>query len=366
MSIPEQKLENLEIASEIVSPTKEEIQLIAPALGIYTCVFSKKPFGEAWSVNGEEISGLLLNPKTAGDLIENLYNPEVSEIKQESFFEEVAEVEKGVLLEHIEKTLADSMTKHLSYEGWFSKKDILQLEKLKETLLNDKNDYCNIQFLYPLTLAFNSYLEMLKTPRSLLLLGYQEGIAFDKDSEVKFMRINTERSVPSNPYYPLLVGRFLSANHPDVEDESGPRELAIKETKYYLNKEEQVELSNAIDPNLYTIFLGEVAKVPDSDKRVNAMFLAGAEYMRILMEPSDTKTDLNHPLDYIPEQVLYMTLPGTAVAAESKRQKGNSRLYQSLSVFWKPFGLEYDEEILSFSKPDGETVLFGVIKRRDN
>ena len=363
MSEVEEKSQNFESVSEVELPSKEEMDLVAPSVGLYVCAFSKKPFSEAWSVDGEEIGGLLLNPRTAGELVKQLYDPNQSTIKRSAAFQEKSQVKKDVVLEHVDKTLKDPMTSYLCRENWFSKEDFAQLKNLQENLSISKDNYCEIEFLYPLTMAVDSYREILGASRDLLLLGYQSDETFDENSEVKFINVNTELEIPEEMVYPRVLGRFLSANHPDLEGGIGADELAIKETKYYLNKEEQEELRNAVDSDRYTIFLGEVAKIPDNKVGFNAMFLAGAKYMEVLMQPSETKTDLNHPIDYIPEQVLYMSLPGTAVTNESRMYKGNSRLYQSLSVFWKPFGLNYEENILSFTKPDGEVVLFGIIKR---
>ena len=357
----------------VTLPTREEVELVAYCVGVYLSAYSKEPFDEKWSVDGVKMSGLLLNPRSTAHFVKELFSQERPAISATSDGGEQAIVSKGLLLKHLEDTLSDPMTGFLCDTKWFTKTDIEGLHELIEVLIKSKKELFNLHMPYPLTSILDSYVEAKDAPYSVLTLGYHDdwvicpiktgddNLTPNINSEFKLLHITSDTNTPCN-IYPRFVGRYLNVNHPGSDKLEDAAELAIKETGYYLNDTEQEILRKNIKPDAYTTFFGEVAKIPDTDMTLQGIRYSGFKYIETITSRND-KTINFETKELLPKQLLYMTLPGTTVASESKIKRGESRLLQAIRFFYEPLGLEYKEEVFILKKPDDQAVLFGIIKQ---
>ena len=97
MSMSEREVEN-----RVELPSKEEIERVSYCVGTYLSAFSKEPFDEKWSINGEKSSAFLLNPKTAGEFVNEVLNQEGVQIQPLAEGGEELKVEKETVLKHID------------------------------------------------------------------------------------------------------------------------------------------------------------------------------------------------------------------------------------------------------------------------
>jgi len=356
-------------------PSKEDIERVAYCAGVYLASFSKEPFDEKWSIDGCVIPGLLLNPRTTGHFVKAVFHQDDLKITASPDGGEHFNVNKELLLNYLEETLSDPMTSYLCDAEWFSKTDIESLARLKNKISTNNDKNIDVYIPYPVTNILSSYVEAIQGAYSIVSLGFHETWEYKpapeqktKDNapptvsnEVKLLRITPDTIIPDD-VYPRLCSRYLGINHPGNDKREDVAEIAIRETEFYLNKSETDVIKEKVEPNVYTSFLGEVAKIPDNDYTLSGMHWIAIKYLEILTTRNEITADYEVK-DLLPKQLLYLSLPGTAVSSKSKIHRGESRLMQTLRFFYNPVGLEIEEEVLSFPKPDGQTVLFGIIKQ---
>ena len=143
--------------TKVELPAKEDVERVAYCVGTYLSVFSKEPFDEKWSVDGEKISGFLLNPKATGDFIKEISQDDSFELVVDQDMSERAKVKKNLVLAHIDRTLVCPFTKYLCDTGWVSADEIRELETLKKDLLKNSNEFAEVEIIYPVHLNPNVF-----------------------------------------------------------------------------------------------------------------------------------------------------------------------------------------------------------------
>ncbi len=349
--------------SNIELPSKEEIGRVSSCVGTYLCAFSKEPFDEKWSVNGEKSSAFLLNPKTAGEFINNFFLDGDFNLSSLPDGGEKLKVKKELVLDHIDKTLEDPMTEYLFSQGWISEDELVELEGLRNNVGKSKDNFVRIDMPYPVSSVMESYVSATKDPVSMVFLGYQES-PFKQGDEVKFLRIQPGVEIPKN-IYPRVVCRYVTSNHPRFEAKQNVQDRIIEEVGYYLDEEAIKEVRGSIDPYAYTIFFGELAKIPSCDASLKMMEMSRDNYFNVLITtPGEIDVSYDNIADLIPTQMIFLSIRGTTVLLGD--DSGSSKLFTVAKGLLKDrLGLDYEEKSppLKFTNTSNQEVVIGIIKR---
>lgn len=348
-----------QISAPTELPPKEDIERVAYCVGTYLSAFSKEPFDEKWSVDGVKSPAFLLNPKTTGEFVKEVLNDENTEIFSLEDGSEKAKVQKKIVLDHIEKTLDDPMTEYLFSTDWISEDEVVNLTEIKNMLEKKEEDFVEIDIPYPLTSIFESYIDATQEPLSMVLLGYQSSSSWSPENEVKFLRIQEFTPAIEN-VYPRFIARYLTANSPKLEEKVNVHDLVLKEVGYYLDDEQKEELKKSIDPDEYTSFFGELAKIPSADRTLKAMLLSGVHYANILTDMSFSKNPYES-LDLIQRQMIYLSITGTTVVSE-KDDKG-TKFLDTARALCQALGIEHKEKMLKFLNNKNQEILIGIVQR---
>ncbi len=345
-------------------PPKEDIERVAYCAGAYLSAFSKEPFDEKWSIDGIKTPGFLLNPKTTGEFVKEMLTEENTEIFSLPDGAEEIKTKKEIVLNHIDKTLDCSMTEYLFETEWFSDDDIAGLIELRRKIAKSEEEFSKVYIPYPLTSVLESYTKATKDPVSMVFLGYQEGQNFNPNEEVKFLRIQPNMEMPEG-IFPRVVCRYVTSNHPRFERKGNVQDQIIKEVGYYLGEEELQEVKNAIDPYAYTIFFGELAKIPSDDKNLKMMEYSRDNYFNILITtPGEIDITYDNIADLIPTQMIFLSVRGTTVLLDGKA--GGTKLFTvAKGVLKDKLNLDYEEKDppLKFQNSNNQEVVIGIIKK---
>ncbi len=355
--MPKQEQQN---TVELLDP--KEVERVSYCAGAYLSAFSKEPFDEKWSVDGVESSGLLLNPKTTGEFVREILNEEDTKLFSLSDGTEKAKVQKEIVLKHINNTLSDSMTEYLFSSDWISEEEIANLIDLKNILEEEKEDFVEIGMVYPLTKIMNSYIDVVRRPESLVLLGYQDEVGEGLENKVKFLRLQPDTVLP-NGVWPRLLARYLTINSPKSLETQNSTEAVITEVKDYLNEDDLARIKGFVNPDEYTVYLGEIAKIGKFSKNFRANVYTGVEYLKLLTSiPEDKKEILSIP-DLVPRQIVYFTFEGTTIAEKEQDSPNQSKFYTMIQQLFEPLGAFYEEKILELQDKNSKKMYLTNIKK---
>ncbi len=353
-----------EVENKVELPSKEEIERVSYCVGTYLSAFSKEPFDEKWSINGEKSSAFLLNPKTTGEFVNEIFQQDDVEFVPLADGSEQVKVRKELILEHIERTLKNPLTKYLSSdkgENWISEEEIIELSVLRKSIEEAKGDFVDVHIPYPLTSVVESYLDAIKDPVSMVFLGCQEGEDFEN---IKFLRIQSDTEIPEG-ISPRVVCRYITSNHPRFEAKQNVQDRIINEVGYYLSEEDKEKVKEAVDPDAYTIFFGELAKIPTSSKIPKMMDYSRDKYFEILITTlGDVDAEFDNIADLIPTQMIFFSVRGTSVLLDGK--SGGTKLFSVAKGLLKDrLNLDYEENDppLIFQNSNNQEVVVGIIKR---
>jgi|GEM_PF-6538309 len=357
-------MSEVEVENKVEAPSKE----ISYMIGTYLTGFSRPPFNEKWVIDGYTSSDFLLNPKTTGDFVNEIFQQDELEIFPSSDGGEQIKVEKGMVLKHIQRTLNCPMTEHLSKTGWFSEDAKEELLDIGKSINESEERFLYIQAPFPLTKILNAYTETMNRPRSLVVLGYQDESGFSLENKMQFLRLGKD-TLPSGKAYPRFAVRLRTINHPEIvktpSDSENLQKVVFDEIGYYFAKDELKTIANKIDPNLYTCYLGEIVKIDEFNKNLSGIIFAGNEYLKVLT--SDLGDEINYEkTNLAPEQIVYLSIEGTNVIKSGRDRTSGSNLFLLLKRLLKPFDLQFKEEILSFDRPNRQNVVLGIIKQIKN
>lgn len=331
-------------------------EVLFPCAGVYLSAFSKYPFNEVWSVNGEAMSGFLLNPKVTADLVRDI---ELGNFirRYDIEAEEEVVVDRSVVERHIQTYLSDPMTDYLVKEGWITPVEIKEMRQLLENLEQHEEEL-TLTIPYPLRRVMEVYENASSNSESLVLLGYQKG-AFNYQSKIDYSRITPTTNLPTD-LYPRMVTRIVTLNSPNSKDNGmvNVADAVIRETGYYLTEWEKNVVRNELRSEAFTAYLGEIAKIPDTDGRIHATNAAGRSYIRMIA--GKFLAALKEGNAVLPEQGVYLTMTGTPIA-ETKSSESKLLSYIN-GMLKKVGGIQYEEKRLKFSKPTGD-IIIGIIQR---
>lgn len=340
---------------EAVEALTNMVNRTAPCIAVYLSTFSKPPFGDVWSLDGEKVPGLLLNTNANIPFIQQLLlDPTVEYIQKDNAEGDEAVVSRVVIIDHLTRFLEDPYTQTLLNEqgilpSWISQDEINQLSVLLKRFTESEDPTVRISIPYSLRRKiFEAYSTTVQDPDSLVLLNYLEP---DNACAVQMIRITPDTIVPQG-VLPIGVTRTktLNATRESLEQRSGfrlPDDL-VPEIDYYLQGENLQEVLDAISQKAHTSYLAEIAVSPEPSEGMATL--------------SSLEAVLSGMGGILPDQVIYLTLEGTPVSRLTR--SGKSTLATAINYGVRDHGQgQYEEERFEFKTEIHGTVIIGVLRR---